>query len=135
MSVKDKSPRPLKRVDNSDLLTIKDNKDDYYVVTKQETIRVIKEFIQSEIGNIPEEFTERHKNELSQQIRDKMLSIEKNINKRLDSIENNFSEFINSKFDSMAEKASELLIKRRFLEELNKKVEEKLENKKRKVKS
>jgi DNA integrity scanning protein DisA with diadenylate cyclase activity len=77
MSVKSKFPRPLKRLEASDLLTIKDEMNDYYVVTKQETAKVIRDIITSEIGNIPDEISEKHSknilNELNKKMSDELL--------------------------------------------------------------
>jgi hypothetical protein len=126
MSVKSKFPRPLKRLDASDLLTIKDENEDYYVVTKQETAKVIRDFVINEIGNLPDEISEKHKIQILDELNKKMLGIEKLINNRLSDIEKEMAAFIDFKFDTLAEKASELLINRKFIEEVNKKTEQKL---------
>lgn len=126
MSVKSKFPRPLKRLESSDLLTIKDENEDYYVVTKQETAKVIRDFITSEIGNIPDEISQKHKQRLLDEIDKKMSAIEKVVSDRLNDMEKEIAAFIDFKFDKLAEKASELLINRKFMEEVNKKAEQKL---------
>ena len=120
MSVKSKFPRPLKRLDASDLLTIKDENEDYYVVTKQETAKVIRDFVINEIGNLPDEISEKHKIQILDELNKKL------INNRLSDIEKEMAAFIDFKFDTLAEKASELLINRKFIEEVNKKTEQKL---------
>jgi len=126
MSVKSKFPRPLKRLEASDLLTIKDEMNDYYVVTKQETAKVIRDIITSEIGNIPDEISEKHSKNILNELNKKMSDVEKNVNRRLNDIEKEIAAFIDFKFDILAEKASELLINRKFMEEVNKKAEQKL---------
>lgn len=126
MSIKSRFPRTLKRIEPSDLLTIKDEKDDYYVVTKQETAKVIRDFIASEIGNLPDEISEKHKKRIFDELNKRMLAIENMMTTRISEIEKEIAAFIDFKFDNLAEKASELLINRKFMEEVNKKVEDKL---------
>ena len=116
MSLKNKEPRRLKRLDQTDLLTVEDKNGDYLVVTKQEVTKIIREFITSEIGNLPDEISERHKKDLSLRVNNKMLDLEKEL-----------LAFINYKFDSVAEKACEMLLNRKFNEEIDKRVEIKVE--------
>jgi hypothetical protein len=116
MSLKNKEPRRLKRLDQTDLLTVEDKNGDYLVVTKQEVTKIIREFITSEIGNLPDEISERHKKDLSLRVNNKMLDLERDL-----------LAFINYKFDSVAEKACEMLLNRKFNEEIDKRVEIKVE--------
>ena len=113
---KEKLPRKLKKLEPSDILTVKDNNDDLYVVTKQEVARVIREFITNEIGNLPDEISERHKKDLASKINSKMEILEKEL-----------VTFIDYRFDTIAEKACEMLLSRKFTEEVNKRVDERIE--------
>jgi len=97
--LREKLPRKLKKLEPSDILTVKDNNDDLYVVTKQEVARVIREFITNEIGNLPDEISERHKKDLASKIGNKMAILEKDL-----------IAFIDYKFDTIAEKACEMLL-------------------------
>jgi hypothetical protein len=114
--LREKLPRKLKKLEPSDILTVKDNHDDLYVVTKQEVTRVIREFITNEIGNLPDEISERHKKDLASKINNKMAILEKEL-----------VSFIDYKFDTIAEKACEMLLNRKFIEEVNKRVDERVE--------
>ena len=113
---REKLPRKLKKLESSDILTVKDNNDDLYVVTKQEVARVIREFITNEIGNLPDEISERHKKDLASKINSKMEILEKEL-----------VTFIDYRFDTIAEKACEMLLSRKFTEEVNKRVDERIE--------
>ena len=113
---REKLPRKLKKLEPSDILTVKDNNDDLYVVTKQEVARVIREFITNEIGNLPDEISERHKKDLASKINSKMEILEKEL-----------VTFIDYRFDTIAEKACEMLLSRKFTEEVNKRVDERIE--------
>lgn len=106
----------LKRLDATDLLKVPTENDDYLVVTKQEVANIIRKFIQNEIGNLPDEISKSHKEELV-----------KDINKKISVIEKELSAFIDYKFDMLAEKACELLISRKFNEEIEKRVQERAE--------
>jgi hypothetical protein len=126
MSRKSSFPESLKRLEASDLLTIKDKNDDYLLVTKQETAKIIRDFISEEIGNIPDDISEKHKKELLYEINKKMSFVEKTIKDRLNELEKELSAFIDFKFDTLAEKACDMLLTRKFMEEVDKKAEEKL---------
>jgi hypothetical protein len=116
MADRDKKPRTLKRLENSDLITLKDELDNLYVVTKQETSKVIRDYVANEIGNLPDKISERHKKDLQSALDQKMKVLEKEL-----------VAFIDYKFDTIAEKACEMLINRKFIEEVNKRVDEKVE--------
>ena len=91
---KDKKPRSLKRLENSDLITLKDELDNLYVVTKQETSKVIRDYVANEIGNLPDEISGRHKKDLQSALDQKMRTLEKEL-----------VAFIDYKFDTIAEKS------------------------------
>jgi len=63
----------LKRLDATDLLTIPNETGDLLVVTKQEVANIIRKFIQNEIGNLPDEISKTHKDELIKHINQKIL--------------------------------------------------------------
>ena len=126
MAEKNKSPRRLKKLESSDLLTIKNELDDYYVVTKQETVKVIREFVKNEIGNLPDELSEEQRNKISRDIKERMSGVEKSIKIRLSEMESELAAFIDYKFDELAEKACEMLLNRKFMEEVDKRAEQKL---------
>jgi hypothetical protein len=106
----------LKRLDATDLLTIPNETGDLLVVTKQEVANIIRKFIQNEIGNLPDEISKTHKDELI-----------KHINQKISIIEKELSAFIDYKFDALAEKACEMLISRKFTEEVESRVQERAE--------
>ena len=106
----------LKRLDATDLLTIPNENGDHLVVTKQEVANIIKKFIQNEIGNLPDEISKTHKDELI-----------KHINQKISIIEKELSVFIDYKFDALAEKACEMLISRKFTEEVESRVQQRAE--------
>ena len=106
----------LKRLDATDLLKIPTDGDDYLVVTKQEVANIIRKFIQNEIGNLPDEIAKNHKDELIKHINNKVAIIEKEL-----------SAFIDYKFDMLAEKACDILISRKFNEQVDKRVQERAE--------
>lgn len=106
----------LKRLDATDLLTVPTEDGDHLVVTKQEVANILKKFIESEVGNLPDEITKNHKEELIKHINQKMSMIEKEL-----------SAFIEYKFDTLAEKACDMLISRKFNEEVERRAEFKAE--------
>lgn len=117
----------LKRLDATDLLKVPTENDDYLVVTKQEVAHIIRKFIQNEIGNLPDEITTKHRDEILKEVNKKNLIIEKELKDRLSTIEKELSAFIDFKFDALAEKACDLLISRKFNEEIEKRVQERTE--------
>jgi hypothetical protein len=121
---RNKEPRRLKKLENADLVTLKNELDNVYVVTKQETAKVIRDYVVNEIGNLPYEISNKRKDELSKLVDDKMSEIEKIILNKMSSIEKELAAFIDHKFDSLAEKACDMLLNRKFLDEVNKRAEE-----------
>ena len=106
----------LKRLDATDLLKVPTENDDYLVVTKQEVANIIRKFIQNEIGNLPDEISKTHRDDLL-----------KSINQKISIIEKELSAFIDYKFDALAEKACDMLISRKFNEEVERRVLERTE--------
>ncbi len=110
-------PRRLKKADSGDYLPIENNNGDILLVTKQETILVIREFIRAEIGNLREDDTlilERKR-------------IENILVDKIHRLEKELEAYVNYKFDTIAEQLCEKLLTRKFNEEVQKRVDEKLE--------
>jgi hypothetical protein len=126
MAEKSRFPSSLKRLEKKDLLSIKDSNDDVYVVTKQETANVIREFVKNEMDNLSDELSESRKKKLIKEVNDKMGNVEDVLNKRLAEITKELAAFIDYKFDELAERACDMLITRKFLEEVDKRAEQKL---------
>jgi hypothetical protein len=106
----------IKRLDATDLLSIPTEGGNHIIATKQEVAKHIKDFISIEIGNLPKEMADKHKKELVVNINEKMVLLEKEL-----------IAFIDYRFDSIAEKACEMLLNRKFTEEVNRKVDERIE--------
>lgn len=106
----------LKRLDATDLLVVPTEDENKLVVTKQEVANILRQFISNEIGNLPDEIAKNHKEELI-----------KHITQKIEIIEKELLAFIDYKFDTLAEKACDILISRKFNEEVEKRVEEKAE--------
>lgn len=107
----------LKRLDATDLLKLPTENDDYLVVTKQEVANIIRKFINNEIGNLPDEIAKNHKDELI-----------KHINQKVSIIEKELAAFVDYKFDMLAERVCDMLISRKFNEEVDKRVQDKAES-------
>ncbi len=123
MPIQKPIPQRLKKLEASDLLSIKDSNGDFLVFTKQETAKVIKNFIYTELG---EELNDISSNIASVEKK----KLEKIVNKKLLEVEASIDAFIAYKFDLLAEKVCEMLINRKFNEEVDKKAEELLRQKK-----
>lgn len=117
MAIKKPLPQRLKKLENSDLLSIKDSNGDFLVVTKQETTKVIKDFIEAQFSN---ELDEMSRNIATSEKR----KLEKIVTDRLNDIEKNIDAFIEYKFTLLSEKICDMLITRKFGEEVNKKADE-----------
>ena len=115
-----KLPQRLKRLESSDVLSIKDSNGDFLVVTKQETANVIREFIRNEVINISDGFSENQKKEINKRIDENFRTIEKSVDS-----------FIEHRFNLLAEKVCDMLITRKFTEEVAKKVDSLLNKKQR----
>lgn len=106
-------PQRLKRLEKGDYIPIHDNNGDILVVTKQETKAVIKEML------------EQHYQLLSQR---SIQKLENNLTKLVESkttqIETDAEAFINHKIDEIAYKICDMLITRKFKEEVEKRAEE-----------
>lgn len=108
----------LKRLDATDLLVLNTEGEDHLVVTKQEISNTIKKYVEKEVGDLPELISKKYKDELLKKIDVKISVIEKEL-----------SAFIDYKFDQLAEKACDLLISRKFKEEVERRAEEIAEQK------
>lgn len=139
-SVKDKTPRRLKKLEASDLLTLITDSKDTLVVTKQETAVIVSSFIKSECSGILDEL----KNEISYAAKDiqhnkvellneelsrRVNELDKKMTDKLNIIEKSIDGFIEHRFNELSEKICNLLITRRFNDEVNKKAEELLHKK------
>lgn len=106
----------LKRLDATDLISIPKDNNTYFAVTKEEVRSILKKYIKEEVDNIPEIISENHKNNLIKLVEQKISIIEKELDA-----------FIEHKFNLLAEKTCELLLNRKFNEEVAKKAEERAE--------
>ncbi len=118
MSQKNKSPRKLQAFVQDDLLPIKDRNDDFLVVTKIETKNVIKEYINDEFKFLTQKVVNTHRESLEGDIDSRMAFVEKSV-----------SAYIDYKFDKLAESICDLLITRKFKEEVERRVNERLSKK------
>jgi len=112
---RDKKPRRLRTVAEGDLINIKDKDDNFLVITKIETKNVIREFIKDEFDFLTNKVVVNQSKE-----------IEKGVNRRIEGIEKSVSAYIDYKFDKLSEKICELLLNRKFNEEVERKVKERL---------
>jgi hypothetical protein len=116
-------PARLKKLESSDLITIKDSNNDYLVVTKQETTLVIKEMLESQSQTL-----------LNKKVKEVILRFDEivdgplrqGINVRLDDLTRDVEAHINYRIDNLVKTISETLITKKFNEEVDRKVEEKL---------
>jgi len=116
---RDKSPRKLKSFSQDDLLSIRDKDDNYLVATKIETKNIIKEFIKDEFDFLTDNIVVNQTKQIEKEI-------QQNINARIITIEKSVSAYIDYKFDQLSEKICDLLITRKFTEEVDRKVKERL---------
>ena len=112
---RDKKPRRLRTLADGDLINIKDKDDNFLVITKIETKNVIREFIKDEFDFLTNKVVINQSKE-----------IEKDVNRRIEGIEKSVSAYIDYKFDKLSEKICELLLNRKFNEEVERKVKERL---------
>lgn len=106
-------PQRLKRLEATDYMQIKDGNGDILVVTKQETKAVIREMLEYEYELLSRRAIERVQNRLTELVDSRVSQIEKDA-----------EAFMNFKIDQMAEKICDMLITRKFKEEVEKKAEE-----------
>jgi ABC-type sulfate transport system substrate-binding protein len=112
---RDKKSRRLRTLSEGDLINLKDKDDNFLVITKIETKNVIREFIKDEFDFLTNKVVINQSKE-----------IEKDVNRRIEAIEKSVSAYIDYKFDKLSEKICELLLTRKFDEEVDRKVKERL---------
>lgn len=112
-------PERLKKLQSSDLLTVKNGEDNFISITKQETKLIIGEIIKDNFNFFADEKIVGYKS-----------LFEEKINNKLNEIEKNIDAYIEYRFDMLAEKLSEKLLTRHFENEVNKKVDFIINNKK-----
>lgn len=119
-------PRRLKKLESSDLLSIKDSKGDFLLVTKQETAMVIREFMKNEVINIGDDIIENEKKVLIKRIDEGVKKINFDVDAYLANVEKTIDDFISHKIDVITEKVCTLLINKKFSEEVDKAAEKKI---------
>lgn len=125
------APARLKRLEESDYITIKGEQKDITVVTKQETRSVIKELIEKECGpalikatsNIISTFDTMIDNNIKPELNEKFSVMQRDV-----------VAYIDFKIDILSQKICDMLITRKFNEEVDKRVNEKMEKLKTKGK-
>lgn len=123
-----KLPRNLKRLDESDLFTIKDEYgDNIAVATKQEAASIVHSFVKQQMKDMGEEFWNDEKLNFSLKAKENKDALEKMINDKIARMEKEIGAFIEHKFDLVVEKMCEDLLSRKVKEEINRRVEEALE--------
>jgi hypothetical protein len=113
MPVKKPIPQRLKKLESSDYMQVRDANGDILVVTKQETNAVIKQMLEREYNLLSEKTIKR--------LEKKLFDL---VETRISQIEKDADAFIGLKIDEMAEKICDMLITRKFKEEVEKKAEE-----------
>lgn len=111
-------PQRLKRLEASDYIQIRDANGDILVVTKQETRSVIHEMLEHEYKLLSQRVIKKIEDDLTKQIEENFKTFEKDA-----------ESFINYKIDQTAEKICDMLITRKFKEEVEKRAEELLRQK------
>ncbi len=112
---RNKEPRKLRTLNECELINLKDKDDNFLVITKIETKNVIREFIKDEFDFLTQKT-----------VANKTIEIEGDVSKRIEKIEKSVSAYIDYKFDVLSEKICELLLTRKFNEEVERKVKERL---------
>lgn len=112
------TPQRLKRLEASDYIQIRDANGDILVVTKQETRSVIHEMLEHEYKLLSQRVIKKIEDDLTKQIEENFKTFEKDA-----------ESFINYKIDQTAEKICDMLITRKFKEEVEKRAEELLRQK------
>lgn len=118
------TPARLKRLEESDYITIKGEQKDITVVTKQETRSVIKELIEKECGPA---LIKANSNIIS--TFDTMIdnNIKSELNEKFSVMQRDVVAYIDFKIDILSQKICDMLITRKFNEEVDKRVNEKME--------
>ena len=92
--------------------------DEVHILTEQETRSIIKEMIYKEIDFHSSEVIEKFKEKSEENLSAGFWHVDEELNK-----------FINRKFDALSDKIVDMLITRKFNEEVEKRVNEKLKQK------
>jgi hypothetical protein len=108
-------PRRLKKLDSSDLMSLENDNGDIIVLTKIETSNIIREFIKSEFSNLNDDIFFEEKKRVENLLTEKIEKLEKEIDS-----------YIQYRFDCLAEKVCEYLISRKFNEEIENRVDKKI---------
>lgn len=106
-------PQRLKRLEATDYLQVRDGNGDILVVTKQETKAVIKEMLEYEYELLSRRAIQKVQDILTEQIENRISQFEKEADA-----------FINHKIDEMAHKICDMLVMRKFKEEIEKRAQE-----------
>ena len=125
------APARLKRLEESDYITIKGEQKEITVVTKQETRSVIKELIEKECGPALIKATTNILSTFDTMIES---NIKPEMNEKFSTMQKDVVAYIDFKIDILSQKICDMLITRKFNEEVDKRVNEKLEKLKTKGK-
>ena len=125
------APARLKRLEESDYITIKGEKKEITVVTKQETRSVIKELIEKECGPALIKATTNILSTFDTMIES---NIKPEMNEKFSTMQKDVVAYIDFKIDILSQKICDMLITRKFNEEVDKRVNEKFEKLKTKGK-
>ena len=117
------TPARLKKLDESDYITIKGKHKEITVVTKQETRSVIKELIERECGPALVKATMNVLSTFDTMIEN---NIKPDLNEKFSNMQRDVVAYIDFKIDLLSEKICDMLITRKFNEEVDKRVNEKL---------
>ena len=125
------APARLKRLEESDYITIKGEQKEITVVTKQETRSVIKELIEKECGPALIKATTNILSTFDTMIES---NIKPEMNEKFSTMQKDVVAYIDFKIDILSQKICDMLITRKFNEEVDKRVNEKFEKLKTKGK-
>lgn len=106
-------PQRLKKLESTDYIQVRDNSGNILVVTKQETNAVIREMLEHEY--------ELASNRAISKIERKIANL---VESKFSTFERDAEAFINHRIDQLAEKVCDMLIMRKFKDEVEKRAEE-----------
>ena len=106
-------PQRLKKLEATDYIQIHDGNGDILVVTKQETRSVIREMLENEYELLSKRSLKKVEDDLAELVNQKFSIFEKDA-----------EAFINHRIDQVTEKICDMLIMRKFKEEVEKRAEE-----------
>lgn len=110
-----KAPRSLKKLHETDLIQLPDHEGNLLVVTKQETAKVIREYVDAEIGKLKHAY-----------IADQFQKLEDFVGKEIEKLGGDTMKYLDYRLDQLAEKIAERLATRAFNSEVEKRVAERL---------